>query len=62
MTSIEVLHHFLCKSCGGWWSIAMENFIGADSREWFCPWCGDKGFHDEGNIPVGREVSSKNDK
>ena len=40
----------------------MENFIGAGSRVWFCPWCGDKGFHDEGNIPVGREVSSKNDK
>ena len=62
MTSIEILYHFTCKECKGRWSIAMENFIGAGSREWFCPWCGDKGFHDEGNIPMGREVSSKNDK
>ena len=58
MISIELLYHFSCKECKGWWSIAVENFMGAGDRKWFCPWCGDKGFHDEGNIPVGREVST----
>ena len=56
--SIEILYHFSCKECKGWWSIAVENFMGAADREWFCPWCGEKGLHDEGNIPVGREVST----
>ena len=59
--NVEILYHFSCEECKGWWSIAMENFIGAGSREWFCPWCGDKGFHDEGNIPMGREVSPQED-
>ena len=22
---IEILHHFSCKSCSGWWSIAVEH-------------------------------------
>ena len=60
--SIEILYHFSCKECKGWWSIAVENFMGAKSREWYCPWCGVKELHNERIIPVGREVSSKNDK
>ena len=56
MTSIEILYHFSCKECKGWWSIAVENFMGAKGREWFCPWCGVKQYYVEGNIPVGREV------
>ena len=39
----------------------MENFIGAKGREWFCPWCGEKAFYNERNIPVGREVPASND-
>ena len=31
--------------------------MGAKGREWFCPWCGVKGYHGEGNIPVGGEIS-----
>ena len=61
MINLEILYHFSCKECKGWWSIAMENFIGAGSREWFCPWCGDKGLHDEGNFPVGRKVPTQKD-
>ena len=59
--SIEILYHFSCKECKGWWSIAVENFMGAKGREWFCPWCGVKQYYDEGNIPVGREVSTQKD-
>jgi hypothetical protein len=60
--SIEILYHFSCKECKGWWSIAVENFMGAKSREWYCPWCGVKELHNERSIPVGGEVSSENDK
>ena len=35
--------------------------MGAGDREWFCPWCGDKGLHDEGNFPVGRKVPTQKD-
>jgi len=59
--SLELLYHFSCKSCEGWWSIAVENFMGAGDREWFCPWCGDKELHDEGNFPVGRKVPTQKD-
>ena len=31
--------------------------MGAKARQWYCPWCGEKSYYDEGNIPVGREVS-----
>ena len=61
MINLELLYHFSCKSCKGWWSIAVENFMGAGDREWFCPWCGDRGLHDEGNIPVGRKVPTQKD-
>ena len=55
--SIEIIYHFSCKECKGWWSIAMENFMGANHRRWYCPWCGVNSYYDEGNIPVGGEVS-----
>ena len=58
--SIEVLYHFTCQSCKGWWSIAFENFIGTD-RPWFCPWCGKEQYYDKGDFPVGREVSPEKD-
>jgi len=34
----EVLHHFVCSKCRGWWSIAAEEKM--KHRNWFCPWCG----------------------
>jgi predicted RNA-binding Zn-ribbon protein involved in translation (DUF1610 family) len=34
----EIIHHFVCTSCKGWWSIAVEEFM--EPRKWFCPWCG----------------------
>jgi hypothetical protein len=57
--SIEILYHFSCDECHGWWSIAMENFYGVENRKWFCPWCGVKQYYDEGNIPVGGEIPPK---
>ena len=54
--SIEILYHFSCKECSGWWSIAMENFMGASHRRWYCPWCGVNNHYDEPSVPVGREV------
>ena len=45
----------------GTWSIAMENFMVAKSRKWFCPWCGVSSYYDEGNIPMGGEVPPKKD-
>ena len=58
--SIEILYHFVCNECKGWWSIAVENFMGTNQR-WFCPWCGVKQYYDEGNIPVGREIPTQKD-
>ena len=65
--SIEILYHFSCKECKGWWSIAMENFYGIGGypgigqRKWFCPWCGVEQYYDEGDIPVGGEISNQKD-
>ncbi|MEX0931188.1 MAG: hypothetical protein WDZ88_00395 [Candidatus Paceibacterota bacterium] len=37
--SREVLSHFRCGECAGWWSIG-----DAPKRKlWFCPWCGMNG-------------------
>ena len=58
--SIEVLYHFTCQSCSGWWSIAFENFVGIN-RKWYCPWCGVEQHYVEGDFPVGREVSPEKD-
>lgn len=34
--SKEVLVHFQCSECKGWWTIG-----DAPERDhWFCPWCG----------------------
>ena len=57
-SSIEILYHFSCNECKGWWSIAVENFMGAKARQWYCPWCGEKSYYDEPSVPVGGEVSS----
>ena len=59
--SIEILYHFTCKSCSGWWSIAMENFMGANHRKWFCPWCGVNEYYDESNFSMGREIPTSKD-
>jgi hypothetical protein len=61
VNSIEILHHFSCKECQGWWSIAFENFTGGMDRPWFCPWCGVKQYYGKGNIPVGGEVPPEKD-
>ena len=36
--SVELLSHFNCKSCNGWWSIG--DAVLEDRADWFCPWCG----------------------
>ena len=59
MTSTEVLYHFSCKHCKGWWSIAMEKFVPMD-REWSCPWCGERELYNEREFPVCREVPPEN--
>ena len=49
MASIEILHHFSCKSCSGWWSIAVETVM--SSRQWYCPWCGHHDYYEVNNGP-----------
>ncbi len=56
---LEILHHFNCKDCKGWWSIANETVM--KRQRWFCPWCGVEQYYDEGNIPLGGEVSPEKD-
>lgn len=50
MVSREVLHHFRCVLCDGWWCLVDVHIVdgidgptveGADgNRIWYCPWCG----------------------
>jgi len=58
-TNIEILHHFSCKSCSGWWSIAVETVM--SSRQWYCPWCGHHDHYEveNGESIVGRGVPTK---
>ena len=50
MSSIEILHHFSCKKCSGWWSIATERIMKA--KEWYCPWCGHYDHYVTDNLEV----------
>ncbi len=54
---IELLHHFSCTSCSGWWSIAAEHIM--KSRHWYCPWCGHNDYYEveNGESFVGRGIS-----
>lgn len=42
----ELLVHFHCASCAGWWSIGdLQGRLVSGSqtlftRTWYCPWCG----------------------
>jgi len=36
----------------------MENFMGANHRRWYCPWCGVNSDYDQASIPMGGEVSA----
>lgn len=36
--SVEVLTHFKCLVCLGWWSIGDPPI----RDYWFCPWCGER--------------------
>jgi transcription elongation factor Elf1 len=41
----EILWHFTCLKCNGWWSIAvMDNW---QPKKLFCPHCGDPYVYDE---------------
>ncbi len=35
--SEEILTHFQCSDCKGWWTIGDAP---KESEHWFCPWCG----------------------
>ena len=54
MTSIEVLHHYTCEGCQGWWSIGTEYIMKASQL--YCPWCGHYGYFEQGDI---KEVEGK---
>ena len=43
--SVEVLSHFRCEDCKGWWSIG--DAILHDKTDWFCPWCGVKNIFEK---------------
>ena len=61
MPSVEILHHFLCPKCSGWWSIATEHFLKA--RSWYCPWCGFSDYFEgekDGEHIMGGGVPPKN--
>ncbi len=66
MGSIEILHHFSCMVCKGWWSIATESIM--KSRHWYCPWCGHYAKYETDNLevenygeyPVGGGIPPKN--
>ena len=55
--SHEKIYHFTCDKCELWWSIAGTNINVDKKAAWYCPWCGVDSYYDEGNIPVGGEVS-----
>ena len=44
-SSLEVLSHFQCGKCAGWWSIG--DAVLEDRAEWFCPWCGINNIFDK---------------
>jgi rubrerythrin len=44
-SSLEVLSHFQCGKCAGWWSIG--DAVLEDRSDWFCPWCGIKNVFDK---------------
>ena len=54
MTSIEILYHFSCKECKGWWTIGTEYIMKASQL--YCPWCGHYGYFEQGDI---KEVEGK---
>jgi hypothetical protein len=61
--NIEILHHFLCPNCSGWWSIATEYFLKA--RSWYCPWCGLHDFFEvekDGEHSMGGRIPTEKDK
>ena len=45
IVSIEVLSHFRCGECKGWWSIG--DAVLREKSDWFCPWCGVKNIFDK---------------
>jgi len=40
--SKETIWHFTCQKCLGWFSVATSDAFNPMSREFYCPWCGDK--------------------
>jgi len=60
-SSVEILHHFLCISCRGWWSIGLQKVM--KPRHLFCPWCGHNDYYEvenEGTNIVGGELQAQN--
>ena len=45
--SVEILSHFKCDGCNGWWSIG--DAVLEDRADWFCPWCGMKNTFEKFN-------------
>ena len=52
--SIEVLHHYSCEVCQGWWSIGLQHVMKASQL--YCPWCGHQGHFEQDDI---KEVEGK---
>ena len=43
--TVEVIYHFTCGSCNGWWSYAVTPFVqpflfGVTDEQIYCPHCG----------------------
>ena len=38
----ETIWHFTCQSCLAWFSIATSDRFDPRTREYYCPWCGEK--------------------
>jgi len=45
----ETIWHFTCDKCLAWFSIASSDKFNPKTRQFFCPWCGEKSACKEKN-------------
>lgn len=45
----ETIWHFTCDKCLAWFSIASSDKFNPKTRQFYCPWCGEKSACKEKN-------------
>ena len=54
--SIELLNHFQCSSCKGWWTVGDAP---PDRTIWYCTWCGKAGpIGDKNPVDTNQETTT----